>query len=338
MLPRLAEVFGQPIPAYFTMLVIGFGLATWIGARWARRSALDHDTIIDLGLFSLIAGVAGARILHVVADGYFWDYVHLCTDPSLVEWHITQAQCTDVEGVWNAQEHICQPAESDCFAWAAFWRGGLTYYGGLVAASGFGLWFLRREKFPMMKAADMAGMVIPVGLFWGRIGCFLGGCCFGTVSDGPLAVRFPEWSPASEAQHRAGQLQAPWLESLPVHPAQLYEAAGCLAIAALMMLWLHPRKRFDGEVFVVFLGLYAVLRFLLEFVRADDRGGVLGLSTSQLIGIGVVAVCAGSWGWLRRRAQETTPSAPGGGDAGGGVGDDVGGGRIDEPDEDPSGA
>lgn len=309
--PRLAEIFGQPIPAYFTMLVIGFALATWLGARWAKRSRLDHDSIIDLGLFSLIVGVVGARILHVLADGYFWDYVHLCTDPSLVEWRITQAQCAEVEGVWKAGEGICQPKEADCFAWLAFWRGGLTYYGGLVAASIFGLWFLRRERFPMLKAADMAGMVIPLGLFWGRLGCFLGGCCFGTTTDASVAVRFPPWSPASEAQYRAGALEAPWLESLPVHPAQLYEALGSLAIAALLLLWAHPRKRFDGEVFVGFLALYAVLRFFLEFVRADDRGGLLGLSTSQLIGLLVVGACVWLWIHLRNRARQASPpSAP----------------------------
>jgi len=310
MLPRLAEVFGQPIPAYFTMLVIGFSLATWLGARWAKRSRLDHDAIIDLGLFALIAGVAGARILHVVADGYFWDYVHLCTDPSLVDWHVTRTECQEIEGVWDAAEGVCKPAEADCFAWAAFWRGGLTYYGGLAAATAFGLWFLRRERFPMLKAADMAGMVIPLGLFWGRLGCFLGGCCFGTRTDGMLGVRFREWSPASRSAHQEGVLEAPWMESLPVHPAQLYEASGCLAIAAAMMLWLHPRKRFDGQVFLGFLGLYAVLRFFLEIVRADDRGGLLGLSTSQLIGILVVLVCALVWIRLRGRAPQTPPSPP----------------------------
>lgn len=310
--PRLAEIFGQPIPAYFTMLVVGFGLATWLGARWAKRSRLDHDAIIDLGLFSLILGVVGARLLHVVADGYFWDYVHLCTDPSLVDWQITQAQCNDVDGLWDAQAGVCKPAEADCFAWLAFWRGGLTYYGGLLAASVFGLWFLRREKFPMLKASDMAGMVIPIGLFFGRLGCFLGGCCFGTtVRDGfPLAVRFPEWSPASEAQYRAGSLDAPWLESLSVHPAQLYEAGGSLAIAAALMFALHPRKRFDGEVFIAFLGLYAVLRFLLEFVRADDRGGLLGLSTSQLIGLLVLGLCVALWVRLRQRARRMADQGP----------------------------
>jgi len=308
--PRLAEIFEQPIPSYFTLLIIGFALATWLGSRWAKRSALDHDTVIDLGLFCLIAGVAGARILHVVADGYFWDYVHLCTDPAQVEWHVTQGQCTEIAGRWDAAAGLCRPAESDCFAWAAFWRGGLTYYGGLVVASAYALWFLYRERFPLLKATDMAGMVIPIGLFWGRMGCFLGGCCFGTRTDGWLGVSFPEWSPASEAQWRAHELAGPELASFPVHPAQLYEALGCLTIAAALMLLLHGRKRFDGQVFLAFLMSYAVLRFGLEYVRADDRGGLLGLSTSQLIGVAVVAVCGVLWVVLQRRTTRLLTPAP----------------------------
>jgi phosphatidylglycerol:prolipoprotein diacylglycerol transferase len=294
---------GQALPAYFTMLVVGFSLATWLGARWAKRSKLDREAIIDLGLFSLIVGVAGARILHVIADGYFWDYVHLCTDPSQVAWQITELQCQDIEGVWDGAESVCRPAESDCFAWAAFWRGGLTYYGGLIAASLFGLWFLKRERFPMLKAADMAGMVIPIGLFFGRLGCFLGGCCFGSIThDHPFAVRFPPWSAASEAQFKAGELPAPSLESLPVYPTQLYEALGCLGIAALMMFVVHPRKRFDGAVFVAFLGAYALLRFVLEYYRADDRGGIGPLSTSQLIGLAVAGACVFLFRYLKQRS------------------------------------
>ena len=315
MFPRFGEIWGQPIPAYFTMLVAGFTVATWLGVRWAKRSGLDHDVVIDVGLMSLIAGVVGARILHVIADGYFWDYVHLCTDPAKVAWRITRVECTDVEGLWDVAAGVCRPKESDCFAWAAFWRGGLAYYGGLAVAVPYLLWFLRRERFPMGKASDMAGMVIPVGLFFGRMGCFLGGCCFGVRTDDPLlGVRFPEWSAASSQQWKQGLLGSPAEISLPVHAAQLYEAIGCLAIAAAMMFVVHPRKRFDGQVFLAFLGGYAVLRFLLEYVRADDRGGLFGLSTSQLISAGVVIAVVAVWVWLSRRAREALakrlPSAP----------------------------
>ncbi|MFW6066696.1 MAG: prolipoprotein diacylglyceryl transferase [Myxococcota bacterium] len=300
-------IFGEALPPYFAMLTIGFGLAIWLGARWAQRMELGRDAIIDLGLYSILWGVIGARLLHVVADGYFWDYVNLCLDPSQVEWAVTQAECRRLEGAWDAEAGVCRPTGRDCFAWAAFWQGGLTYYGGLVAAVAFGLWFLRREGLPVLKVADMAGMMVPLGLFWGRMGCFLGGCCFGRVTDHGFGLRFPAWSPASRKQWKLGLLDHPGHASLPVHPTQLYEALGCLAIAAAMMLWLHPRKRFDGQVLLAFLGSYAVLRFVLELWRADDRGGLLGLSTSQLIGAGVVVLVAVAWGWQRRRAAAAAP-------------------------------
>jgi phosphatidylglycerol:prolipoprotein diacylglycerol transferase len=78
--------------------------------------------------------------------------------------------------------------------------------------------------------------------------------------------------------------------SLPVHPTQIYEAAACLAISAFCLVLVHPRKRYDGQVFVSFVLLYAVARFVLEIWRRDDRGGVLGLSTSQALGLAFIAL------------------------------------------------
>jgi phosphatidylglycerol---prolipoprotein diacylglyceryl transferase len=304
-IPTFGRILGEPIPAYFALLALGFTTATFLCARWAKRAGLDHDVILDLGLIAVLAGVLGARVLHVLADGYFLDYVHLCTDPSKVVWRTvtSPAECAELQGAWNAAEGACGPKERNCFAWAEFWNGGLAYYGGLIAAGVAGLSFLRRERFPVGKACDAAATVIPLGLFFGRLGCFFGGCCFGTVSDHRLALSFPAFSAASEKQFREGLLASKALPSLPVHAAQLYEAAGCLAIAALLGLWLHPRKRFDGQVLLVFLALYAVLRFGVEFVRDDDRGAVLGLSTSQWIGVGIVAGCVGGWRALARRGR-----------------------------------
>jgi phosphatidylglycerol:prolipoprotein diacylglycerol transferase len=285
MLPTLAEIFGEPIPAYFTLLLIGFGAATWLATHLAKRDGLHPDTFIDLGLFCVIFGVLGARLLHVFADGYFWDYVHLCTDPMKVAWEITAPQCEQANGTWDATREICQPSGRDCLAWAAFWRGGLTYYGGLIAASIFGIWFLKREGVPLQRGMDIAAISISVGLVFGRLGCFLGGCCFGVHTDHPFGLSFPAFSPASESQWRAGGLEAPGLPSLPVHPTQLYEALGCLAITVFLLFWLRPRKRFDGQLFLSFIGLYAALRFAIEHWRADDRGELLTLSTSQLLAI-----------------------------------------------------
>ena len=306
--PDLFKLFDVAFPSYFVLLLSGFLFATALAALWARRIGLSADVMVDLGLAMLLAGVAGARLLHVVADGYFWDYVHLCTDPARVDWPLEQGECLspDYNGVWDAARGVCHPSHVDCFAWAKFWAGGLTYYGGLVGAS-LAAWFLlRRDKFPFWKAADMAGFAIPLGLAFGRMGCLMAGCCFGATCNLPWAVSFPWKSPASEEQFKDHLLPTARMWSLPVHPTQIYESAASLAIAAACLMWIHPRKRYDGQVFAAFLALYAIARFLLEYLRRDDRGGFLGLSTSQLLGLAMLAA-AGVIHYVRGRSRTTPP-------------------------------
>jgi phosphatidylglycerol:prolipoprotein diacylglycerol transferase len=281
------------VPAYFLLLLTGFLFATTMGALWARRIGKNPDVVVDLGLACLLAGVAGGRILHVLADGYFMDYVHLCTDPSKVDWHVEQAACGPrYHGVWDAAHAVCHPVARDCFRWAMFWSGGLTYYGGFIGATAMAVYLLKKDRFPFWKAADMAGFAIPVGLAFGRMGCLLAGCCFGVESSNALALSFPPQSPATESQFKLHELGSMGAWSHPVLPTQIFESALSLGIAAFCLLYVHPRKRYDGQVFVAFLGLYALGRFLLEYLRADDRGGVLGLSTSQLIGLAMIAAAA----------------------------------------------
>jgi phosphatidylglycerol:prolipoprotein diacylglycerol transferase len=303
--PELFKVFEIGFPAYFVLLLSGFLFATATGALWARRIGKDPDVIVDLGLACLLMGVVGGRILHVLADGYFWDYVHLCTDPSKVDWHLTKAEClhevhgtfdlwgtgpTHPKGHWDEASNVCHPFQADCFAWAYFWAGGLTYYGGFIGASLMAVYVLRRDHFPFWKAADMAGFAVPLGLGFGRMGCLLAGCCYGIESKSALALSFPPRSPASEAEFKAGSLSNATEWSHQVLPTQIFESALCLGIAAYCLLRVHGRKRYDGQVFVSFLALYALGRFLLEFLRDDDRGGLFKLSTSQLIGLALAGV------------------------------------------------
>ena len=326
--PDLFRLFGTAVPSYFVLLLSGFLFATAIGTLWARRIGENPDAIVDLGIAMLIAGVAGARILHVFADGYFWDYVHICTDPSQVDWPFGKAEGLAPQpdswsgvpspmGVWDEVRGVCHPAAHDCLAWAKFWAGGLTYYGGFLGAA-LAAWFLlRRDRFPFWKAADMAGFAVPLGLAFGRMGCLLAGCCFGSTCDLPWAMSFPARSAASEEQFKAHLIPSARMWSLPVHPTQVYESAASLAIAAICMLVVHPRKRYDGQVFASFLVLYAVARFALEYLRRDDRGGMVGLSTSQLIGV-AMTVAAVLVHALRRRAGKPAEGAPRVAEAGGG--------------------
>jgi phosphatidylglycerol:prolipoprotein diacylglycerol transferase len=290
----LPSAFDTGMPSYFVLLLSGFIFATALGVLWARRIGLNPDVIVDLGLAMLLAGVAGSRILHVLADGRFWEYVHRCTDPSLVDFDLDRSECLSsvYDGVWDAAKNVCHPKTSDCFAWAKFWAGGLTYYGGFIGAAGAAVFLLRRDRFPFWKAADMAGFAVPMGLAFGRMGCLLAGCCFGAVTKLPWGLSFPPRSPASEAQAKEHLLRTARMWSEPVHPTQIYESALSLLIAFVCLYVVLPRKRYDGQVFASSLVLYSVARFAVEILRRDERGGAVGLSTSQLIGLGLIGAAA----------------------------------------------
>jgi phosphatidylglycerol---prolipoprotein diacylglyceryl transferase len=279
-LPVVGEVV---FPAYMTLLMVGFTLAIWLARRDEDRLGRNGDRVVDLGLIMLACGIIGARLLSVVADGKLHDFVNLCTDPKLVEAVDAKVRiCTaDAQCGWDylcdLERKTCYPPR-DCIAALKFWQGGLTYYGGFLLAVPVGLWWARRKQLGVWRMADLTAPVIAFGLFWGRLGCFFNGCCYGSHTDGPLGVDFP------------GRPN--------VHPTQLYEAIGALAIFAFLYFWLRPRKRAHGQVFAVFLVVYAVMRFILEFWRADDRGGFGGLSTSQWIGIPLLGLGWYLWGRL----------------------------------------
>src|SRR6202167_3056352 len=111
MRPELFRLFDVGFPSYFVLLLTGFLFATAVCAIGARRIGQNPDVIVDLGLAMLLAGVAGARLLHVFADGHFTDYVHMCTAPSRVDWPLSRSECTsaDYDGLWDAARSVCHP-------------------------------------------------------------------------------------------------------------------------------------------------------------------------------------------------------------------------------------
>jgi phosphatidylglycerol---prolipoprotein diacylglyceryl transferase len=290
--PELFRIADVGFPAYFVLLLTGFFFAVAVQALMARRIQQSPDVMVDLGLAMLLCGVLGARLLHVLADGYFWNYVHMCTDPEAAAWPMERAEClaSTLGGTYNAATSTCHFKQGDCWLWAKFWAGGLTYYGGFIGATLAAVWLLRRDRFPFGKAADLAGITVPLGLAFGRMGCLLGGCCFGARTDSWLGISFPPRSDASTAQWKVHELASSHLPSHPVHPTQVYESLAALGLSAFCMLYLWPRKRYDGHVFVAFVVLYAAARFAIEYLRRDDRGGGFGFSTSQWIGFGLAAV------------------------------------------------
>ena len=161
-----------------------------------------------------------------------------------------------------------------------FLRSGGVFYGGLLGAVIAGYLLMRRWKLPWWKTADACAPGIALGNVLGRLGCFFAGCCWGKPTSLPWGVRFPQ------AGHEITGVPT----GVPLHPTQLYESFAML-IVFFFLLWLHKRKKFSGQVILSYAVIYATVRFLIEFVRDDPRGDILGLttltglSTSQLIGI-----------------------------------------------------
>ena len=175
-----------------------------------------------------------------------------------------------------------------------------TFYGGLLCAL---LLYpvalsLRKDRKVSVYArlCDLAAC-IPAGHCLGRVGCFLGGCCFGKPTDGPFGIIFP---PGSLPYEFYG-------EAIAIHPTQLYEAAFLLA---LFFLLLFAGK---GAEFPLYLALYGAGRFIIEFFRNDDRGALFGwASPAQVISCVLFAVGAAIFVWRiawRRRAASSRESA-----------------------------
>lgn len=176
-----------------------------------------------------------------------------------------------------------------------FLRSGGVFYGGLLGAVAAGYFLMKRYKLPWWQTADACAPGIAIGNFFGRQGCFAAGCCWGKPTTLPWGVQF------SELGHE--------ITGVPIdahlHPTQLYESFAMLLVF-LFLLWLHKRKRFSGQVVLFYALLYSIIRFLIEFVRDDPRGDILGLttltglSTSQMISL-VVGIGALVLLIIRRR-------------------------------------
>jgi len=312
-----APLFGEvTFPAYFTLLTVGFGLAMILTVRESKRLGMDHERILDTNLWMVVWGIIGARILHLIADGHFHDYVNLCTNSKLVEAIDAKVQwcSTAVAGMCgydylcDAATHKCYPP-TDCLAAIKIWRGGLAYYGGFLTAVPFAWWYVRRHQLGWWRTADLAAPGIMLGLFFGRLGCFLNGCCYGKPTTSFLGVAFPRGGAAWRQQvdqHLISSVRS----ALPVHPTQLYESIGCLLAFAILYYVVRPRRRAFGQVFAWMLILYALVRSVCELWRDDDRGVFLGghLSTSQLISLPLFAL--GVWLLLHRRNAAAPSPVP----------------------------
>jgi len=249
------------------MMAIGFW-AAWLAAlHRARKENIDGKHISDMLIVAMISGVVGARILYII-----------------------------------------QFRENFANFWDIFkiWQGGLVFYGGLVAATIALMVFIYRRKLPLPKMADVVGPPVALGLVFGRIGCFLYGCCYGRVAENLFfAVRFPPGSPASIKY--AGGIET----SPPIIPTQLISSLDNLLVFLAATFLFRSRHRY-GESFLVFAMLYGVHRFLVEILRGDSARPLLNMSMSQSLSLVLVIVTLALF--VRSRLLpgniEAAPAAP----------------------------
>ena len=300
--PSLFEIPLLPltIGTFGPMMVLGFLAALFLMRRLTRRANLDSAIMTSAALYSLIAGVAGARLFFVV--------------------------------------HHFDQFRGNLLGIVATWRGGLEFLGGVIVATAILLLYLRFRKLPVRSYLDIIVIGLMMGLAFGRIGCFLNGDCFGKPTTLPWGVRFPyrsfvyisQINPDPKRNRPAPHLHLPqadylsfydeqgkWyprlLEDLTetqryevtrgryrclaVHPSQLYSSVNALLLCLILYLfWRKGLARADsglapkrltrpGSITALMIILYGVTRFLIECIRDDNPFEFAFLTISQILGI-----------------------------------------------------
>jgi phosphatidylglycerol---prolipoprotein diacylglyceryl transferase len=268
---------------YGLMIAIGFLIGMQLAVREARRVDVsekrDFDQfVMDLTFWILIVSMIGSRLLFII-----------------VEW----------KGEYSR----------DPLKIFRIWEGGLVFYGGFVSSVLFSIWYSRRKGRSFFQVADTLIPSVALGHFFGRLGCFAAGCCWGGQVDPefPLGVRFPPGSLAYGSMQKAGLIGLDAPHTFAVHPVQVYESTGEL-ILFFVLLFVRTRKRFHGHVLLTYLFLYPLLRTSLELIRGDRARGVdiiFGLSTSQIISIGIAISAVITLSYLMKKRGTVTGTLQG---------------------------
>ena len=255
MLPILIDLGFLALPTYGVLLVLGLGLGLLTARARANAAGLPGERVLDLGLWVVLWGLLGSKVLLVL------------TEPGYL-------------GSWRSAMGLI--------------RAGGVFYGGLLGALVAAVVLVRRWRLSPLPLMDALAPSVALGHFFGRLGCFAAGCCYGSACQHCVSVTY--------SNPQAAEISGTPL-GLPVHPTQLYEAAFNL-VNYLLLAWLFRRRLRPGSVLAVYLVTYGVARFALEFFRGDpDRGFVLGgiLSTSQLIAALMVPAGLTLLAWVQSR-------------------------------------
>jgi phosphatidylglycerol:prolipoprotein diacylglycerol transferase len=232
--PVLFQIGPLTFYSYGFMIAAGFWAASFVLSRRAAQLGWDAGRIQNVALVALLAGLVGARILYVA-----------------ISWETFQSNWVEVFRI----DH-----------------GGLVYFGGLLGGLLGGLWMARIYRFPLLRTVDCFMPALALAHAFGRIGCFLNGCCYGRYTTLPVGVQFPN------------------LGEWPRHPTQLYETVFLISLFFFLRK-LDQRNPKPGTVLLAYGALYGLWRFLIEFLRGDHLPVAMNLTLFQWISLALMAVC-----------------------------------------------
>ena len=260
------SIFGFSIAYYGIVIVTGMMIAIWIAQREAKRTGQNPEQYLDLAMIGIAAGILGARIYYVI---FAWDYYK-----------------DDLLSIFNIRQ------------------GGLAIYGGIIGACIAVVIYSRKKKQNFSLLLDTASMSIVFGQIMGRWGNFFNREAFGDYTNNLFAMQLPV------SAVRANEItQKMWdhvvtvngVEYIQVHPTFLYESLWNVGVL-LFLFWFRKRKKFNGEVFLMYLIGYGLGRIWVEGLRTDQLLlPVVGLPVSQLLSGCLVGGCTILVVWKRKK-------------------------------------
>ena len=260
------SIFGFSIAYYGIVIVTGMMIAIWIAQREAKRTGQNPEQYLDLAMIGIAAGILGARIYYVI---FAWDYYK-----------------DDLLSIFNIRQ------------------GGLAIYGGIIGACIAVVIYSRKKKQNFSLLMDTASMSIVFGQIMGRWGNFFNREAFGDYTNNLFAMQLPV------SAVRANEItQKMWdhvvtvngVEYIQVHPTFLYESLWNVGVL-LFLFWFRKRKKFNGEVFLMYLIGYGLGRIWIEGLRTDQLLlPVVGLQVSQLLSGCLVVGCTILVVWKRKK-------------------------------------
>lgn len=259
--PTLVKIGPLELHSYGFLLAVSFFCGIVLAARRAPRRGLAPEAVYDTALVIVFAAILGARLMYVLFHR---------------------------EDIRSFVDVI------------AVWRGGLTMYGGVLAAMLAAWLYARRRQLAFLRMADVIAPSLGLGLMLTRVGCFLNGCCYGRQTDMPWGLVFP-------ADSSGGTFFA----DTPLHPTQLYSSLEGLVLLVSLLLY-DRRPRRDGQVFALYLVLAGLGRFGIDFFRYYEANVYVAgpLTVNQVISIGSVLVGLLLFAAIRGRGAVPAVEAP----------------------------